>query len=104
NVQMSGFLGRWLVTAISVLAAAHLVNGLSYDSYGSLAVAALILGALNVFLRPVLLLLSLPFLLLSFGLFTFVINGLLFYMVGSIVKGFYVANFWSAFWGALVVS
>lgn len=101
---MGGFLGRWLVTAIAVLAAAHLVSGVSYDSYGALAVAALVLGVCNAVLKPILMFLTLPFLILSLGLFTLVINGLLFWLVGTVVIGFHVAGFWSGLWGALIVS
>ena len=101
---MGGFLGRWLVTAVAVLAAAHLVPGVSYDSYGALAVAALVLGVFNSVLKPILLFLSFPFVILTLGLFTVLINGVLFYWAGSLVKGFHVASFGSAIWGALIVS
>ena len=89
---------------MGVLAAAYLVRGINYDSWTSLLFASLLLGVFNAVLRPVLLLLSLPLLLLTLGLFTLVINALLLYFVGSLVEGFHVARFSSAFWGALIIS
>ena len=98
------FLARWFVTAVAVLAASKLVNGIAYADYGSLAVAALLLGIINALLRPVLLFITLPVNVLTLGLFTLVINGALFLLVGRVVHGFYVADFWAGFWGAIVVS
>lgn len=99
-----GFLTRWFVTAVAVLVASKLVNGIVYVDYGSLAVAALLLGVINALVRPVLLFVTLPVNVLTLGLFTLVINGALFLMVGRVVRGFYVADFWAGFWGAIVVS
>src|SRR5438034_5342388 len=98
------FLQRWFVNTLAVLAAAHLVKGLSYDSWGGLVAASLLLGILNAFLRPLLLLLSLPLLLVTFGLFILVINALLLYFIGWLLQSFQVSGFASAFWGALVIS
>jgi putative membrane protein len=89
---------------LAVLVAAHLVRGISYDSFTGLLIASLVLGVLNAFLRPLLLLLSLPLLLFSLGLFVLVINAFLLYFVGWLVKSFHVASFGAAFWGALVIS
>lgn len=98
------FLARWFVTAVAVLAASKLVSGIVYADYGSLAVAALLLGIINALVRPVLLFITLPINVLTLGLFTLVINGVLFLLVGRVVRGFYVADFWAGFWGAIVVS
>jgi putative membrane protein len=98
------FLGRWTITTLAVVVASQLVYGIHYESTTGLVVAALLLGILNAVLRPLLLLLSLPLLVLTLGLFTLVINALLLYLVGSLVKGFHVDGFWPAFWGGLVVS
>lgn len=98
------FLQRWAVTTVGVLVAAHVVRGLSYDSFGGLLVASLLLGALNAFLRPLLLLFSLPLIVASFGLWVLVINALLLYLVGAVVTSFHIAGFWPAFWGGLVIS
>jgi putative membrane protein len=98
------FLQRWLVTTIGVLAAAGIVDGVRADSMVALLATSLLLGILNAFLRPILLLLSLPLLILTLGLFTLVINALLLYFVANLVKGFYVADFWAAFKGAVLIS
>lgn len=98
------FLQRWLVTMLAVLVAAKLVPGIEYDSGTSILVASLLLGFLNASVRPVLLLLSLPLLIVSLGLFVVVINALLLLLVGELVKGFTVQGFGSAVWGSLVIS
>lgn len=94
---------RWFFTTIAVATAAH-VTGMRYDSLGSLVGAALLLGIVNALVRPVLLLLSLPFILVTLGFFILVINALLLWMVGSIVPGFHVETFPTAFFGALIIS
>ena len=103
-MEMRLFLTRWLITTIAVLSAAHIVPGIHYDGWGTLLVASLVLGLVNAVLRPFLLLLSLPLLLLTFGLFTLVINSLLLLLVSHVVRGFDVAGWSSAFWGSLVIS
>ena len=101
---MTAFVIRWLVTTIAVLVAAHLIPGISYDGWGALLGASLLLGIINAFVRPILLLLSLPFIIITMGLFIFVINALLLMLVSKIVPAFQVAGFWSAFFGAIVIS
>jgi putative membrane protein len=100
---MRHFLFRWLVTTLAVAVAASLIGGIRYDSVGSLIGAALLLGILNAFIRPVLLLLSAPLILLTLGFFVLVVNGLLLLLVPGIVRGFHVDNFGSAFWGSIVI-
>ena len=104
--KLKEFLQRWLVTTTGVLVAAHLVPGIHYEQerWPALLVATLVLGLLNAFLRPLLLLLSLPVLVLTLGLFTLVINAALLYAVGQMIQGFQVESFKAAFWGALVIS
>ncbi len=102
-VQMRPFLMRWLFTTIAVAVAAQL-TGIRYTSLGALIGASLLLGIVNALLRPILLLLSLPFILLTLGFFILVVNALLFWLVGSVVPGFPVEGFGQAFFGALVVS
>lgn len=87
-----------------MLVAASVVKGIRYDSVPGLFVASLLLGILNASLRPVLLLLSLPLLIFSMGIFVLVINAGLLYLVGQLVKTFHVDGFWPAFWGALIIS
>jgi putative membrane protein len=98
------FCQRWFVNTVAVLVAANVVPGISYDTVSGLLVASLLLGILNSFLRPIILLLSLPLLILTLGLFTLVINALLLYLVAYLVGPFHVNGFGSAFWGALVIS
>jgi putative membrane protein len=101
---LKSFLQRWLITTVAVLVAANVVSGIHYDNFTGLLVATLVLGFLNAFLKPIMMLLSLPLLIFSLGLFTLVINAGLLLLVGKIVKSFHVNGFWSAFWGALVTS
>jgi putative membrane protein len=101
---MTAFVIRWLVTTIAVLVAAHLIPGIGYDGWGALLGASLLLGIINAFVRPILLLLSLPFIIVTMGLFIFVVNALLLLLVSKIVPAFNVAGFWSAFFGAIIVS
>ena len=98
------FLATWFINTLGVLVAAHLVRGIHYESWGALLIASLMLGILNALLRPVLLVLSLPLVLLTLGFFLLIINALLLYFVGWLVEGFRVATFASAYWGALIVS
>ena len=101
---MKDFIKRWAITTVAVLVAAHVVRGISYDNWPGLIVATLLLGFLNAFLRPLLMFLSLPLLIVTLGLFTFIINATLLYFVGQLVKTFHVATFGAAFWGGLVIS
>ncbi len=97
------FLKRWLITTAAVVLAASIVPGISY-TLGGLVLATLLLGLLNAFVRPIMLLLSLPLLIFTLGLFILVINALLLYWVGHILRNFQVDSFGSAFWGSLVIS
>ncbi len=96
------FLLRWVISALSVIAAAYIVPGVNVANAWSAFIAALVIGLVNALVRPILLLLTLPVNILTLGLFTLVINALMFWLASSIVKGFDVANFKAAFFGALV--
>ncbi len=98
------FLQRWLTNTIAVLVAANVIPGIEYETLAGLLVASLVLGVLNALLRPLLLLLSLPLVVFTLGLFTLVINALLLMLVGQLVKPFHVETFWAAFWGGLIIS
>ena len=98
------FLQRWLIYTAAVMVAANIVPGIEYAGWESLLMASLVLGVLNAILRPLLLLLSLPLIVYSLGLFALVINALMLYFVGQLVRSFQVAGFWAAFWGALLIS
>ncbi|MBC3934858.1 phage holin family protein [Undibacterium rugosum] len=97
-------LAIWLVNALALLALPYLMHTVTVDSLGTALLVALVLGFANTVLRPALLLLTLPVTVISMGLFIFVINGLLFWGVASMVDGFHVAGFWSAVGGALLYS
>lgn len=101
---MQGLLLRWVLNAVALWLTSVLIRGIVVEGVFPLFVAALVLGALNTFLRPLLLVATLPINLLTLGLFTFVINGLMLWMTGSIVPGFRVTGFWSAVGGALLLS
>ncbi len=102
--SLKNFLKRWLITTLAVLVATQIISEIRYDDWQSLVLATLTLGLLNSFLRPVLMLLSLPILLLTLGLFTLVINAGLLMLVGKLFKGFHVESFSTAFWGSVVIS
>ena len=89
---------------VAVMVASSLIHGIRYDTVAALIGAALLLGILNAFVRPVLLLLSVPLILLTLGFFILILNGLMLYLVPSIVIGFHVDSFGSALWGAIVIS
>lgn len=90
--------------ALATLIAANTAEGIYYDNVEALVVAVLLLSFFNVFLKPLLMLFSLPFIVLTFGLGIWIINAALFLLVGSIVNGFYVESFASALWGAFLLS
>jgi putative membrane protein len=94
---------RWILSAIALLLVAYLVPGITVSGFFSALIAALILGLINALIKPILVLLTLPINILTLGLFTLVINALLFWFGSAVVKGFSVAGFWPAFWGALVL-
>lgn len=100
---MKGFLLRWFVTTIAVVAAT-ILPGISYDSVPALLGASLVLGILNAAVRPVLLVLSIPFIIVTMGVFILILNGLLLWLVSAIIPSFHVAGFWSAFFGAIIIS
>jgi putative membrane protein len=100
-----GFLIRLVVNAVALIIITHfhLVAGIHVSSISGAIIAALILGVVNAILRPILILISLPLEIVTLGLFTFVINGLLFWLVGVLNVGLIVDGFWAAFWGAIVM-
>jgi putative membrane protein len=94
----------WLINAVALIAVAYLMPSISVSSFGTALVAALVLGLINAVVRPVLVLLTLPVTILTLGLFIFVLNGLLFWMVGSWLEGFAVGGFWAGVFGAILFS
>jgi len=101
---MTPFLMHWLVMTLALGVTAYLVPGIEVVSLGALIVAALVLGFLNAVLRPILVLLTLPFTVLTLGLFYLVINAIVFALASVLVPGFVVTGFGSALIGAILVS
>ncbi|NMK48456.1 MULTISPECIES: phage holin family protein [Achromobacter] len=94
----------WILNAVALLAVAYLLPGIVVASFGSALIAALVLGLVNMLVKPVLVLLTLPITIVTLGLFLIVINALLFWFVGSVLKGFQVNGFWWAVGGAILYS
>ena len=94
----------WLVNAVALFALPYLFTGIKVPSFTAALVAALILGLVNTLIRPILVVLTLPVTILTLGLFIFILNGLLFWLVGSLDLGFRVDGFWTAVLGAIVYS
>ncbi len=95
---------RWLINALAILGIAYYLPGITVSGFYSALIIALVLGIVNAVIRPIIILLTLPINIVTLGLFTFVINALLFWFVSTIVKGFEVVGFWPAFWGALILT
>lgn len=104
NSPLIQLLTRWLVLAVGVTIAAKVIPGIECTDGLTLLVVVLLLSFLNVILKPLLVLFTLPFIVLTMGLGMIVINALLFLVVGKLVDGFQVGGFWSALGGALIVS
>jgi putative membrane protein len=98
------FLARLLLNGLAIIAAAWLIPGLYLSGAAPALVAGAILGVVNALVRPVLLILTLPLTLITLGLFIFVINALCLALTAALVPGFEISGFWSAFFGALLVS
>lgn len=104
NIRFIGLLRSWVIIAIGVGVASHIVEGISYDTGWTLVIAVFLLSLFNALLKPLLVLFTLPFIILTMGLGLWLINALMFVFVAKLVNGFEVASFWSALWGALIVS
>src|ERR1700755_3058516 len=101
---MLTLLARWIINAAALMLVAYLYPGVHVESFVAALIAALVLGLVNAVVRPVLVLLTLPVTLLTLGLFLFVINALLFWLVAEVVKGFNVTGFLAALVGSLLFS
>lgn len=97
------FLVHWLTTAVALGVTAWMLPGVRVDSFVALAVSALVLGFVNAIVRPLLVLLTLPFTVLTLGFFYFIVNGIAFALAAALVPGFGVASFFTAVLGAFVV-
>jgi putative membrane protein len=94
----------WALNALALIAVANFVPGIHIDGYLAALIAAFTLGFVNMLIRPILLVLTLPITLVTLGLFIFAINGFLFWFVGSVLKGFVVDSFWHGVLGAVLYS
>lgn len=94
----------WLINAVALVAVAYLLPGIAVSNFVTALVAALVLGLVNAVIRPILIVLTLPVTLITLGLFIFVINGLMFWLVGSFISGFVVSGLWWGIAGAVVYS
>lgn len=94
----------WILNAVALLIVAYILPGIAVASFGSALIAALVLGLLNTLVKPVLILLTLPITIVTLGLFLLVLNALVFWFAGSVLKGFQVNGFWWALLGAFVYS
>ncbi|MCX7816266.1 MAG: phage holin family protein [Syntrophales bacterium] len=99
-----GIFIRWLILTIAIVISSYFIEGVRVQGFLSAFSAAAVLGVMNVFLRPILLLVTLPINVLTLGVFTFLINALLLKMTAAVIPGFDVEGFWSAVLGAMVVS
>ncbi len=94
----------WFINAAALFAVPYLMHSVDVTNIGAALIAALVLGLVNTLIRPLLLLLTLPVTVLSLGLFIFIVNGFMFWLVAQFVSGFHVDSFWSAVGGALLYS
>ncbi|MDR2018169.1 MAG: phage holin family protein [Syntrophobacterales bacterium] len=95
---------KWLVMTVSIALAASVIPGVMLAGFWSALWVALFLGIVNALLRPIFILITLPINILTFGLFTFVINATLVLLVSSVIKGFHVSGFWAAMFFSVVLS
>lgn len=95
---------RLMVSALAFLSLSYVIPGISVKGFGTALILALLWGIVGITIKPILLLLTLPFNLLTLGLFTFIVNGFLLWMLGGLIKGFEVHGFWVAVLGALFLS
>jgi putative membrane protein len=102
--SLAPFLLHWAITALSLWVASYIFRGLKFESTGSLVISALLLGFANAVVKPLLIILTLPLTLLTFGLFLLVINALMILLVSALVRGFKVSGFWTALFASIFIS
>lgn len=101
---MSGLFLRWIILSTAIMVSAYLFPGVDVDGFGTALFAALVLGILNAFFRPILIILTLPINILTLGLFTFIINAFLLMMTSGVIGGLHVSGFGAALLGSLIIS
>lgn len=100
---MQGFLLRWLFNAIAIYITTQIIRGVRIPDFTAAAIAALVLGIVNAFIRPIVLLLTLPINIITLGVFTLVVNTLMLYIVAAVTP-LQISSFWSALVGALLIA
>lgn len=103
-VNLVPFIEHWIITGLSLWVASHVFRGVKFEDASSLVISALLLGFANAVVKPLLIVLTLPLTLVTFGLFLLVINALMILLVAQLVKGFKVASFWTAFFASIFIS
>lgn len=101
---MTGLLIRWVINALGLLLIANIIENITLQGFGAALIAVVVLGIANAVIRPILLLLTLPLNILTLGLFTFVVNGFILYMVASVVDGFQINGFLAAIVATILLS
>ncbi len=101
---MNGIILRTLITMLGLYLASRVIPGVSIAGTGSFVLAALLLGLVNAFVRPLMFLLTLPITIITLGLFLFVLNAAMFGLVAALLDNFQVSGFWAALFGAVIVS
>lgn len=94
----------WLINALSLYVADYLIVGIAFDNWQTLLISALILGIINSLLKPIVQLVALPITIFTLGLFALIVNTALFALAAWLIPGFSIDSFWSAFFGAILVS
>ena len=102
--NLTHFLLHWGITALSLWVASHIFSGIRFADTASLIVSALLLGFANAIVKPLVIILTLPLTFLTFGLFLLVINALMILLVSSLVRGFTVSSFWTAFFASIFIA
>ncbi|MDP3440025.1 MAG: phage holin family protein [Azonexus sp.] len=102
--NLAGFFIQWGITSFALWVASLLFNGIRFSSTSTLIISALLLGFANAVLRPLLVILTLPLTLVTLGVFLLVINALMLLLVSSLVRGFTISGFWTAFFAGLFIS
>jgi len=94
----------WLINAVAVYATAYFLDTIYIQNFGSALIVALVLGLINTLLKPILVFFSMPFIVVTLGLFLLIINGAMLYLASYFVDGFAVAGFWAALFGSIIIS
>ncbi len=94
----------WLINAIAVYATAYFLDTIYIESFTAALIVALVLGLINTLLKPILVFFSMPFIVVSLGLFLLIINAGMLYLASYFVAGFALTGFWAAFFGSIIIS